>query len=133
MSEVHGASEDFHQFSGFPGREGVALDLVGQTATADILQGEVRPTLLFAYFMDLHNPWMLKSGNGFGLAAEAVPLGGFGVLSCEDHLEGDQSFELEMASLVDHSHAAPTQFFKDLVARHVDGRARWLLDGVGNR
>jgi hypothetical protein len=68
--------------------------------------------------MDLHDMRMLKTRLGFGLDAE--PRQGFrpGMVAGQDHLEGDDAVEADLAGLVHNAHAAPAQLAEDLIARH---------------
>src|SRR5262245_30892577 len=89
-----------------------------------------------ANLMDLDNMRMLKGGDRLRLAEKAVHFRGTGVAAGEDHLQGHQAIELQMAGLVHHAHAAATEEFQDLIAgdlrqsRVCDNRfAGWLCCG----
>src|SRR5438477_374209 len=63
-----------------------------------------------------------QAGDGFGLDLEAEAVLRRGVGAGQEHLEGDDAVELQVAGLVDDAHAAAPQLAEDLVARH--GRQR---------
>jgi hypothetical protein len=60
------------------------------------------------------------------------------VAAGEDHLQGDDAVEFQMAGLVDDAHAAAAEFAEDLVTRQALGcgsgrRAAVSLQGVAER
>src|SRR5262249_44111345 len=57
-----------------------------------------------------------------------------GVAAGEDHLEGDETVQPQVAGLVDDTHAAPADFAQDLVTGHFrKPRGRMVRRGGGGR
>ena len=65
---------------------------------------------------DLDDVGVLELGDGLGLGQEAGGGLGAGVRAGQDHLQGDDAVEPDLAGLVDDAHAAAAQLAHDLVA-----------------
>src|SRR5262249_29921299 len=96
---------------------------------------EIGPTVLLGDVVDVNQVGVVHAGDGLCLGAEARQLVGAGVRSGQDHLEGHESFEGGLPRLVNHPHAAASQFAEDLIAadsgRHRGGGGRRRRGGHG--
>jgi hypothetical protein len=69
----------------------------------------------FADFMNDHDVGVAQAGGCLGFSAEAGGGGVAGEHAVEDEFEGDIAIEGELAGAIDDSHAAATDFVKQLV------------------
>ena len=125
---VDGAGQRLDQPGRVAGRPGGAVEAVGQAAPGDVLQREVRAAVVVAEGVDLDDVRVVQPGDGLGLGQEADGRLGPGVVAGQDHLQGDEAVEPDLAGLVDDAHAAAAQLAEDLVAGDAPGgppRSRW--------
>ncbi len=120
MGVVHGPSQGLDQGGGLAGRQGCAVEAVGQTAAVDELEGEEGQAVLLADLVDLHDVGMLQAGHRLGLGLEAGQGVGAGVVGGEHHFEGDHTAQAGVAGLVDDAHAAAPQLTEDLVTGNAE-------------
>ena len=99
---------------------GPAVDLLGEAAAVDEFEGEVGEATGLADVVDLDDIGVLEAGDGLGLPVEAGQGLGAGVGAGQDHLERDQTTQVDLAGLVNDPHAAAAQLLEDLEAG--DGR-----------
>ncbi len=107
---------------GLAGGQRCAVQPLRQAAAGAVFQREEGQAVVFADLVDLDDVGMLQAGDRFGLGPEALQLLAARDGAAQDHLEGDQAFELGLLGLVDDAHAAAAQFADEGVAR--DGRQR---------
>ena len=83
-----------------------------QRLTANELHAQVRLPAARADIVDGDDVWVLEARGGLGLGAEpgAVLIGS--KVCFADHLERNHAVQALLSSLIDHSHAAPAQFFE---------------------
>lgn len=86
-----------------------------QAAAVHILQSDVRQTSVLAHLVHLHDIGVLELRHCLGLREEASQRLRT-VTTVANHLESDQTIKLELAGLVDNSHAALAELAQDLVA-----------------
>ena len=67
---------------------------LGEVAARDILQGQIRQTVVLADLMDGHDVGMVQARDGVGLALEAGSRLGASVLASQNHLQGHQPARL---------------------------------------
>jgi hypothetical protein len=118
MGHVHGPRQDFDQLGRRGSRLRCAVELLGQPAGLHVLQGHVRPTVMFADVIYLHQVRMPQTGDHFCFGTKPRQLGGPGVCSGKDHLECNRAIQVLLPCQIDHTHAAATQLPFDPVARH---------------
>jgi hypothetical protein len=73
---------------------------------------------------DLHDVGVLQLGNGPYFDLEAMAILRVGRGAPQDHFDGDRPLEFEVLGLVDHAHAAPTEFFLDDISFKLRGGTR---------
>ena len=73
---------------------------------------------MLAGLVNLHDVGMKQLGDGFRLGAKPRQPDLTDVRSRQDHLQGDQALQPTVPRLVDDAHAAPAEFFQDVVTRH---------------
>ncbi|HXJ74242.1 MAG TPA: hypothetical protein VNM37_15435, partial [Candidatus Dormibacteraeota bacterium] len=116
---MNGASDRDHQFGGTPQREAgvVLLQLLSQIAAFNILHGEVELPLVFAGMENLDDMVMVEHGDRVDLDPEPLQERGLIRRPREgDHLERhDMLFVLPVMSTIDDPHAAPAEFFVQLI------------------
>jgi hypothetical protein len=116
------------ELGGRPRGKGSANQSASQAAPVHVFQGEIGVAVVTTDLMDLDDIGMLEAGDGLGFGAEAAEGLGAGVLAGEDHFQGHQPVERDLAGLVNHSHAAAAQNTQDFVAGH-----SWRLGKLGFR
>ena len=77
---------------------------------------EVGEAAGLADVVDLDDVGVLEAGDGLGLLVEPRQGDGAGVGAGQDHLERDQTIQVDLAGLVNDPHAAPAQLLEDLEA-----------------
>ena len=108
---------------------------LGQAAARDEFQREERPAVGLADFVDLDDVGVVEAGDDLRFGEETGVFRRSVAAIVQDHLEGDDAVELELAGLVDDAHAAAAQLAKDLIAGHLRrvaaGAGRWRRRTVG--
>jgi hypothetical protein len=133
VGRVHGPGQPLDQLRRPLRRPGRTVELAREAAAGDELQREVRPAVLLADLVDLYDVRVLQGGDRLGLAAETGQFFRTGVAAGQDHLQGYEPLELQVSSLVDHTHTATAQLAENLVAGdgrtpgrgHRQRRGRW--------
>ena len=92
---------------------------LGQAAARDEFQREERPAVGLADFVDLDDVGVVEAGDDLRFGEETGVFRRSVAAIVQDHLEGDDAVELELAGLVDDAHAAAAQLAKDLIAGHL--------------
>ena len=103
------------------GRPGGAVELLRQAAPLQVFELEIGPVVVVAEAVDLDDVGMAQLRDRLGLGEEANGRLVTGVFTRQDHLERDDAVELDLAGLVDDSHAAAAQHAFDLVAGDARG------------
>ena len=93
---------------------------LGQAAARDVFHAEKGLPLMFAYFVDRHNAWMVEAGGRFRFLSEAPHIFQGREPAGQNHLQRDEAVEWDVSSLVHDAHAASAQLFQDLVAGNLD-------------
>jgi chemotaxis protein methyltransferase CheR len=99
VGRLHGPGQGLDQLGGPARRLGRAAQPVGEAAALDVLQGEVRVTLVLADLVDLHHVGVLEPGRRLALGAEAPRLRRGGHLPGQEHLEGHGAVEARLPRL----------------------------------
>ena len=94
-----------------------AGDPLGQAASLEELQREIRQAVVLADLEDLDDVGVVDGSDGAGLGLEAGQVVWLCTGAGLDHLQRDQALEPEMPRLVHDPHAAGAQHAQDLVAR----------------
>jgi hypothetical protein len=115
---VHRLGQRRHQAGRLGGRQRLALQLVGQAAAGDELQGEVGMSLVPAGLEKLHDVRVLQRRDRLGLGHEPLQVLGGGVGAREDHLQRHDPVDALLECLVNDAHAPAAQLPEDLVAGH---------------
>ena len=105
-----------------PGRPGRPVEPVGEAATADEFQFQVRQPVGLADLEDLDDVRVPHPGRRPGLGQEPGEPVRSDVGAAQDHLQGDRTVERLVPGLVDDPHPAAAQHAEDLVPR--DDRPR---------
>ena len=100
------------------GLVGLSADPLVEAASLHELQRKKGPTFVLAGLVNLHDVGMKQLGNGFRLGAKPRQADLTNMCSRQDHLQGDQALQPTVPGLVDDAHAAPAEFFQDVVTRH---------------
>src|SRR5262245_368859 len=87
-----------------------------QTTAFDVLHGEVRPAVVVANVVDVHDVIVPKTGNRLRFKLEPRELLRLGVGAPEEHLQRYQTVESEVPGTKNDSHAATAEYSFDLVA-----------------
>jgi hypothetical protein len=113
----------------------LAGEVAIQAAPLDEFHGEVGSAQVLADLVDLHDVGVLHTCRRLRLDTEAGPFLRAGQGAVADQLERDQPLQTHLLRLEDDAHAAPAQFFQDLVTgdgrpvcRHFPG-GRWPVAG----
>ena len=101
-----------------PWRPRLAAQAAGQAAAGDVFHLEIRPALVLAEGEDLDDVRVVQPRDGLGLGEEPDGRLGGRMVAGQDRLERDDPVEPELASPVDHPHAAAAQLLEDLVPGH---------------
>ena len=101
-------------------RRGAArpLQARAQAPALDVLELNDRPPLEIADRVNLHDVRVAQPGDDLRLGQKPFDRFGPGILAGQDHLEGDQAVQAELARLVDDAHPAPAKLLQDLVTGH---------------
>ena len=105
----------------------IASQVMRQVAAANQLHAEEGMPLMPADLEDRHDVGMVQVSRRLGLGAEPADLGLRGELARQDHLERDHAVEADLASPVDHAHAAAGQLAQELVVAKPARRDRARL------
>ena len=70
---------------------------------------------MLAFLVDLDDVRMPETGDKFRLTIETSAFLLPRMLAGQEHLQGDDTVEIDLPGLLDHSHAAMTKFFEFLV------------------
>src|SRR5262249_49184390 len=81
-------------------------------------------------FVDRHDVGVIQVSRGFRFGLEATHVVGRRELAAENHLEGDESIEADLARLVNDAHSAACDLFLQLVIAEVADCAK-RRDGGG--
>ena len=100
------------------GLVGLSRDPLVEAASLDELERKKRPAFVLAGLVDLHDVGMKQLGDGFRLGAKPRQAHLADVRSRQDHLQRDQALQPAVPRLVDDAHAAPAEFFQDVVTRN---------------
>ena len=117
----HGAASDSISPAARRVVPGRAVEPTVEAAAVDVLQLEERQAVGLADVADLDDMGVLEMRDRAGLGQEPRQRLGPGMGAAQDHLDGADAAQHDLAGLVDHAHAAPAQLLQDLVAR--DGGA----------
>ncbi len=79
--------------------------------------------MVLADVVDLGDVGMPQAGGGPGLDLEAADVLRRCQVRGQDHLDGHGAVEGLLPRLVDHAHAAPADFFQELVGAEIAGKA----------
>ncbi len=123
VDRTDGAGERGRQLGGLAGRHRRAGQPLGERASLEHLEREVRHAADLAHLVDLDDVGMAYLGDDLGLDAESAELLGFDLEIVPDHLEGDRSLERPLEGLVDDPHPATAEQLKDFVAGDRGGAA----------
>ena len=127
MGVLHGDGQRFHQLGALGRGQRLSLKFLRKAAAGTVFQSEAREAVQLVDFVDLHDVGVLQACHGFRFGSEASQAVGIGVGTLQDHLEGHDTVELQMPSLVNDAHAAAAQDTENLEARHNwQGRRRLL-------
>jgi hypothetical protein len=96
----------------------LTLEFFSQRAARDVFHDKERLAVMLADLEDLHDVGVLQAGHRFRLLTKARLLFGGGVFAAQDHFQGHDPVDPELACLVDPSHAAVAQHAQDLVTGH---------------
>ena len=121
---LHRAGQFLHELGGLRRTPRRPVPLAGEAAALHVLQRNERPALVFSYFVDLHNVRMVEPGDGLAFRPEARPLLVQGVLGRQDHFQGHDAPQRQVAGLVHHAHAAAAELVQHLIAGDLNGRRR---------
>lgn len=77
MGVLHRASQCHHELSGLLGRDGRAVELLGQATSTYILQGQNGAAVMVTNFINLHDVSIIKVGDGFGFGSGSATLRGW--------------------------------------------------------
>src|ERR1700693_3118710 len=93
------------------------------------LHGDERLLAVLADFVDGANVWMVESGGGTRLAAEAFESLRVARHLLRQELEGDEAAQFGVFSFVDHTHASAAKFLDDTgvgdgLVDHIDAPRR---------
>ena len=114
--------DDAHQpHDGVEG-EPLPRDPLGQAFAFDVFHREVVLAVVLADVVDLRDVGMPQAGGGPGLDLEAADVFRRRQVRGQDHLDGHGAVEGLLPRLVDHAHAAPADFFQELVGAEVAGQ-----------
>ena len=125
---VHRTRKNFDDPGGLIERLGLAVDLLGEAAAGEILEGEIGKAVVLADVVDLDYVRMFNRRDGFGLAFEPGDILGPGVRAGADHFESDEPVEPRLPCLVHDAHSAHTQHAQDVVTGDLRlGTGRWCV------
>src|SRR5262245_6144420 len=105
---------------GKDGRLRLAVDSVIERAAANVLQRQVRSSLVLADLVDLNYIRVPQRRDRLGFQQKTLTILLVGLTAAEDHLQRHQPIEPLLPRLVDDSHAAAADHFLDLVAWNAD-------------
>ncbi len=119
--------QGLHQLGRLAGRQRGAVAAIVETAAIDVLELQVGPAVVIAQVMDLDDRRVLQARDRLGLGQKAGRGLGPGVGAGQDHLQGADPVQVDLARLVNDAHTAAAQLPEDHVARHL----RQAPAGVG--
>src|SRR5262245_4593537 len=125
MRHMHGVGQPGYERSRVAYSQRRTRQSFCQTTAFDVLHGEVRPAVVVANVVDVHDVIVPKTRNRLSFTLEPCELLRLGVGAAEEHLQRDQTVESEMPGTKNDSHAATAEHRFDLVAR--DLRQGWPL------
>jgi hypothetical protein len=101
----------------------------GQIAASGELQGEVQPGqvglgVVFTDLINLNDVGVPQPRHRLGFPAEARPLVAVGEGSADEHFQGDDALQLQVAGPVDDPHAAAADFLEDFILIDAPRRRR---------
>src|SRR5262245_45611623 len=114
-----GSSKCGHKSGAFDGwlrRPGKAP---GQAAAFEKLHREVRPSFKLTHVKDLHDMGVCQRSDRFCFSYETCPFLPAGKCPRQQHLQGNQTIELQMPSSKDDAHAAVANQFLQRVTGDV--------------
>ena len=97
---------------------GLALEMLSEAAAGHVLKDKVRASRGLADIVNLHDVGMLQARKRRGLGAKAGQVLGACLNPLQNHLQRHGALEPELPGLVNHPHAASSQFPQDFVAGH---------------
>src|SRR5579872_1070112 len=100
------------------GLQGAPQHQVGESAALEILHGQEGATIVLADFEYGANIGMIEGGGGAGFALKTLQSLGIARQVLGEKLERDHAAEASVFRLVDHTHAAATELFQDVVMRN---------------
>ena len=127
VGAVHGAGQRGRQPGRQPAGQRRPVQVRRQVPALDEFQRKIRAFFRLADVVNLDNVGMAQAGDGRGLGLEPPQTAAIGLVAGQDHFQGDQAAQAELARLVDHTHSSPSQLAQDLVA----GQARPARRGRG--
>ena len=114
-------------------RQRAVLDVAGERVAVDEAHREVVLAADVADLVDGNDAGMVEVGGSLGLDQEAADLFLRCQLAGEDHLQGDDAAEATLLSLEDHSHAAPSDLFDQVVVAEARSRLHSARAAGGGR
>ena len=124
VGQLHRPRQRLHQLRRLPCRQRLVVELPGEVAAFDELQGAVRMPARLADLVNLHDVGVLQPRHRLGLDAETGQLTRRGMVAGQHHLERHGALQRLVARFVDNTHAAAAEDGLDRVAG--DGRQRQL-------
>ncbi len=118
VGHLHGARQRLDELGGRPRTRRALADPLVEAASLHELQRKIGPAFVLAGLVDLHDVGMKQLGDGFRLGAKPRQAHLTDMRSRQDHLQGDQALQPAVPRLVDDAHAAPAEFFQDVITRH---------------
>ncbi len=116
MGGVDGSSERGHQFGTRSSRLGRAGKSIVETAAFEQLERHEGQAVYFADIINLQDVRMPYPGDRLGLDAESGQKIRIRVAPADDHLEGNQAIQANLAGLVDDPHPSLAERLEELVA-----------------
>jgi hypothetical protein len=89
-----------------------------QSHSSQVFHGDKGFAIFFAEVMNSANVWMAQRGGGLGFASKVLQ--GLMIVGqlCRQKFQGEEAVEPGVLSLLDHSHAATTEFFYDAIVQN---------------
>ena len=129
---LHPGGSLLHERGGLGGWKRVALDLTVQRPARGVFQGQVQAPLVLTDLVDLDHVWVPQRGHRFGLAPQAEPFRAGGQRSGQQHLQGDQPIQTDLAGQVHDRRTAAAQLGENFVPRDPGPSGGVGVEGEGN-
>ena len=136
MGEMDRAADGCQNGGGLARRQRAIGQAFGERAAVDELHAEVGLAVGLTDFVKRNDVRMLKARDELGFGLKAGDIGRRSDRAAENHLEGDDAIETNLAGFVNHAHAAAAELFEQLVVAEDGGEilvqrgTRYLMRSV---